>query len=194
MVLPPMSALVHRPALLSIGSLWLLFVLASVAGCTSKEVSAFVTGNMCEANAPMMDFTLDDCDGTPRALSDLAGSKATLIAIGAGWCRPCREEQPELKRLHDTYSGCGLRLITLLFESNTPAEPATKTFCKAWDAEYQQSFPSIVDPLFSVSDPCRNDQAVPITLVLDEFGTVVYKVHGSLQNTEAVIQSLTGCE
>ncbi|MFT5433564.1 MAG: thiol-disulfide isomerase/thioredoxin [Myxococcota bacterium] len=189
-----MNALVHRPTLLSRCSLCLLLLVLSAAGCTSEETTEFVTGNTCETNAPMLDFTLDDCEGTPRSLSDLAGSKATLISIGAGWCGPCRDKQPELQRLHDTYSGCGLRLVTLLFESNMPAQPATKTFCKSWDAQYQQPFPTIVDPLSSVSEPCRNNQAVPITLVLDESGTVVYKAHGLLEDTEAVIQSLTGCQ
>lgn len=49
------------------------------------------------------EITMPQPDGSSFSLSSLKG-KVVLIDFWATWCAPCVGEQPELKKLYDTYS------------------------------------------------------------------------------------------
>lgn len=49
-------------------------------------------------------------DGGTFALSDLRG-KYVLIDFWASWCRPCRMENPNVKRVYDKYAGRGFEIL-----------------------------------------------------------------------------------
>lgn len=49
------------------------------------------------------EITMSKADGTPFSLSALKG-KLVLIDFWATWCAPCVGEQPELKKLYETYT------------------------------------------------------------------------------------------
>ena len=49
-------------------------------------------------------------DGGTMALSELRG-KVVLIDFWASWCRPCRMENPAMKRVYDKYKGKGFEIF-----------------------------------------------------------------------------------
>lgn len=57
-------------------------------------------GSAIGAMAP--DFTQSDANGTPVKLSSLRG-KYVLVDFWASWCRPCREENPNVVRIFNKY-------------------------------------------------------------------------------------------
>ena len=49
------------------------------------------------------DFTLNDVNGNPVALSSKIGSKLLLIDFWAAWCDPCRQENPNVVKVYNEF-------------------------------------------------------------------------------------------
>jgi len=60
---------------------------------------------------PYVDFTLNDVDGNPVSLSSVAQGKYTLIDFWAGWCNPCRQENPVLVENYAKYKEKGFEIF-----------------------------------------------------------------------------------
>jgi len=60
---------------------------------------------------PYVDFTLNDPDGNPVALSSVAGGKYVLLDFWAGWCKPCRHENPVLVENYAKYKEKGFEIF-----------------------------------------------------------------------------------
>ncbi|MEJ5105671.1 TlpA family protein disulfide reductase [Chryseobacterium sp. MYb328] len=59
--------------------------------------------NKIEIGKKAPEIVMSQADGSPFSLSSLKG-KLVLVDFWATWCAPCVGEQPELKKLYDTYS------------------------------------------------------------------------------------------
>ncbi|MBL8947695.1 MAG: TlpA family protein disulfide reductase, partial [Myxococcales bacterium] len=49
-------------------------------------------------------------DGEPFDLASMRG-QVVLLNVWATWCQPCREELPELERLHELYASRGFSVV-----------------------------------------------------------------------------------
>jgi peroxiredoxin len=74
-------------------------------------LTAVVEGSM----AP--DFTQNDVDGRPVALSSLRGHYV-LVDFWASWCSPCRAENPNLKRQYQLYKDKGFQVLSVSLDDN----------------------------------------------------------------------------
>lgn len=63
----------------------------------------------------------------------------TLVHIWATWCQPCREEFPELVKIHSQYAHQGLAL--LLVSADDPEDPGTVT---TFLAEFESPVGSLI--------------------------------------------------
>ena len=146
---------------------------------------------------PSPDFTLVDCDGTERKLSELmCGKKVALIEFGAGWCQPCREAQPEIQKWQDAYGDKGLVVLEILRENKGPNDPATKAFCKEWrDTDYHlRGIHVTIDPTDKYTTAQLSGGQLPVYLVVDATGTIKLKETGTVAASlkEDVIKALLG--
>jgi thiol-disulfide isomerase/thioredoxin len=160
---------------------------------TSQCPANFVdqAGSTCEADANMLEFELEDCEGNKVKLSDvLCEAKATLVYFGAGWCAPCRDKQEKLVAWDEKYAPLGLQTVVILRENAGPDDPATKTFCKAWKEQYNEPFHVLIDPLNRVTGSCLGTDAFPVSVVVGEQWNVVYREAGEADSLESVIQAL----
>lgn len=66
-----------------------------------------------EEGGTFPNFAYNDRNGKVNALENLKGKNGTLVIFWASWCGPCRQEIPELKKLHKTYQAKGINFISI---------------------------------------------------------------------------------
>jgi len=121
----------------------------------------------------------DTLDGSTVALADLEGS-VTVVNFWATWCKPCREEQPELERIYRDYRDQDVSFLGV-DERDDPAA------ARAWIERFHVTYPSIVDEAGAWAD----DFALfgyPDTFVVDEGGTIRWAIYG--QTSEAQLRDV----
>ena len=70
---------------------------------------------MAYLNVPY-DIAIPDTSGRPISISDYSG-KVVLIDFWASWCAPCRQENPNLVRLHKKYSKQGFDILSISLDN-----------------------------------------------------------------------------
>ncbi|MGV2386804.1 MAG UNVERIFIED_CONTAM: redoxin domain-containing protein [Thermobifida fusca] len=76
-------------------------------------------------------------------------NRVLLLSSVAGWCAPCREEQPQLKAWYEKYKDRGLIIVEALFQNNE-FQPASFADLQAWQNQYKLPFPVTLDPDFQL--------------------------------------------
>jgi peroxiredoxin len=114
------------------------------------------------------DFTMNDVDGKPVALSSKIGSKLLLIDFWAAWCIPCREENPNLVRVYREYKKKGFDIFGVsLDQTKTDWVKAIADDKITWtQVSAIQSGNSTVAELYAVN-------AIPSNFLLNETGTII---------------------
>ena len=113
------------------------------------------------------DISLPQPDGTLLSLSSLKG-KYILIDFWASWCRPCREENPEMVKLYQQYKDQGFEILGVsLDESREQWLQAIEKDGLPWlhVSDLQGAASSTVQ-LYKV-------QAIPMTVLLDKGGKII---------------------
>ena len=65
---------------------------------------------------PAINFTLNDTTGNPIALNSFRG-KYLLVDFWASWCRPCREENPNVVKIYQDYHNKGFEILGVSFDT-----------------------------------------------------------------------------
>lgn len=160
------------------------FLLLSLVSCevTRKEenqtkVNTTVATNPSETNnsiglkigmhAP--DIGLPDPDGNIKTLSSLRG-KYILLDFWAGWCGPCRFENPNVVRLYQKYKNKGFDVYSVSLDSDK------KKWMSAIEADGMEwthvsdlkKWESAVIPLYHID-------AIPMAFLLGKDGVIIAK-------------------
>jgi peroxiredoxin len=115
------------------------------------------------------DFELPTPDGKMVKLSDLRG-KYVMIDFWAAWCKPCREENPNVVRLYEQYKDKGFDILGVSLDRTKEAwVDAINQDGLEWtqvsDLEY---FNSKAAMLYQI-------EAIPATYLLDPEGKIIGK-------------------
>lgn len=110
------------------------------------------------------DFVTTDANGVKHSLAELIkGKKAVLIDFWASWCKPCRQELPNVKANYEKYASKGFEVISISIDSDP------KAWQKALDDE-KMKWPNFNDnevaTLYKVI-------AVPTTYLIDGEGKLI---------------------
>ena len=142
----------------------------------AKDVKKLLDINKATAVGSIApEFSAPDKDGNMIALKDVRG-KVTLVDFWAGWCRPCRMENPNVLSVYRKYHDKGLEIIGISLDG-APNQPNAK---EAWlKAVEEDSLPwTQVSNLKYFEDPVAkqyNIQSIPSSFILDADGKIVAK-------------------
>ncbi len=115
------------------------------------------------------DFSAPTPDGGKLALKDALGKKVTIVDFWAGWCRPCRAENPNLVRIYNKYKEDGLSIVGVsLDKTEQEWKQAIADDGLEWNhVSNVQYFDEIAQSY--------NVRAIPATFILDSNGVIIAK-------------------
>ncbi|GEM46643.1 TlpA family protein disulfide reductase [Deinococcus cellulosilyticus] len=127
-------------------------------------------------------FVLKSIEGQEYNLQKMQG-KPVVINFWASWCLPCRAEAPVFRTLTQQ-AGDQVEFLGILFNDN-PVK------AQAFQEEFGLKLPILWDPGSRVAINYGIAQ-IPVTLILDQSGIVVYRRSGEvrLETMQEVLKNL----
>ena len=130
------------------------------------------------------DFKAPSPNGELVTLNQAKG-KFTVIDFWASWCKPCRNQSPELVELHNTYKSHGVNIVSVsLDRSNKRWLDAIEDDGLNW---------THVSNLKHWQDPIAeeyNVRSIPELFLVDDSGTVLARSH-DLASIKAILKNAT---
>ncbi|PWD98588.1 TlpA disulfide reductase family protein [Marinilabilia rubra] len=109
-------------------------------------------------------FTLTDMDGNEISLGDFEG-KYVLLDFWASWCKPCRNENPNMVKAYKQFGGENFEIVGVSLDKTS--EPWLKAV-----EEDNITWTQVHDPDGDVANT-YGVQSIPFTLLLDKEGVIV---------------------
>ena len=140
----------------------------AVAAQQQEEQQAMLD-NLIPVGSVAPDFSQATPDGKQLKLSDLRG-KVVLIDFWASWCRPCRMENPNVKRVYDRFHNKGFEILGVSLDKDK----------SAWTGAIQQDglpWKHVSDLGFwnNAAAQQYGVSSIPYTVLLDRDGKVLAK-------------------
>tara|TARA_R110002051_G_scaffold56046_9_gene104042 strand:- start:38982 stop:40100 length:1119 start_codon:yes stop_codon:yes gene_type:complete len=134
-----------------------------------KLKASEAAGKNSSIGAVAPDFSGPSPDGSELALKDVMG-KVTLIDFWAGWCRPCRAENPNIVAVYNKYHDKGLNVLGVSLDRTEEAwKKAIAEDGLVWNHISNIAyFDDQIAKLYNVD-------AIPAAFLLDENGVIVAK-------------------
>jgi peroxiredoxin len=131
-----------------------------------KERVALMKSVAVGQKAP--DFTLNDVNGNPVALSSKIGARLLLIDFWAAWCNPCRQENPNVVKVYKEFHKKGFDIFGVSLDNTR--EDWVKAIASdklTWtQVSDLQRGNSAAAKLYSVN-------SIPANFLLDETGKII---------------------
>ena len=116
------------------------------------------------------DITLNDLNGNPLSLSSLKG-KYVLLDFWAGWCRPCRVENPNIYRMYNKFNEKGFDVFQVSLDRDK------STWMNAIETDNLGQWSHVSDLKFWKSEAAiiYNIKSIPASFFLDPEGRIIAK-------------------
>ena len=135
-----------------------------------KNIEAKLNGAKNTAlGAKAPDFSGPTPEGSQLALKDALG-KVTLVDFWAGWCKPCRAENPNVVAVYEKYKDKGLSVLGVSLDRN--AEEWKRAIAEdGLNWNHISNIAYFNDPIARL----YNISAIPASFILDENGVIIAK-------------------
>ncbi len=151
-----------------------------VAGACSG--SGGESSGRVEIGQPAPSYRAVSLAGDSVSLADQRG-KVVLLNIWATWCHPCRDEIPDLRRIHAQYRARGLELVGVSVDADG-ADESIREFMK----EFEMTYPVWLDPAERVSTQFLTI-GVPTTFLIDRDGILRWRRTGPVALGDTTLTS-----
>ncbi len=127
-------------------------------------------------------LSVTSLDGEEIALTELLKTGPVLVNFWALWCEPCKIELKHFQSLYDRYKERGFTILAVNQDN-----PRSTAKVSSYIASHGFSFPVAADPEGETAQQW-NVQSIPLSLLFDTNGTVVYKALGYKPGDEQKIE------
>lgn len=142
--------------------------------CLSVEESNIWANYLCKIlaerqkkalSSSILSFTAIDRDEKEYTERDIKPHKYVLVCFWASWCKPCKEELPQLKKIYEKYNSKGLEIVNISVDLQ-PVEwlEFTKTNPLPWLSLWGNGHELTAKYDF---------QTIPFNIIADENGKVI---------------------
>lgn len=152
-----------------------------------KSLAEFIKYNKVGAiGTEAIDFTQNDLNGTPVSLSSFKG-KYVLVDFWASWCKPCRQENPNVVKAYDKFKDKNFTILGVSLDQNKDAwsKAIEKDGLKWTNVSDLQSWNNAVAQLYRV-------QSIPQNYLIDPNGKIIAK-NLRAHELEAKLCEVLGC-
>ena len=129
-----------------------------------------------------IDFSSETLNNEEIHLSEVYANGPTLVNFWALWCKPCRAEMKHLEVIYNKYKDKGFTIIGI--NQDTPRSVAK---VKSFVSSHSLSFPIVTDPNQEIFQQF-NGQSIPLSVLFDKDGKVVYSHVGYLPGDEIKLE------
>jgi cytochrome c biogenesis protein CcmG, thiol:disulfide interchange protein DsbE len=129
-----------------------------------------------------IDFNAETLDNKEIQFSDIYTDGVTLVNFWALWCKPCRAEMRHLEAIYEKYNDQGFTIIGINQDS-----PRSVAKVKAFVSSHNLSFPIVTDANQEIFQQF-NGQSIPLTILYNRKGEVIYTHVGYLPGDEIELE------
>ncbi len=130
-----------------------------------------------------IDFSFETINNDEYRFSQLLENGPTLVSFWALWCKPCRAEMRHLESIYENYKDKGLTILGV--NQDTPRSLAK---VKSYISTHNITFPIALDPNTDIFQQF-NGQSIPLSILYNKEGKVVYKHVGYLPGDEIELEN-----
>lgn len=130
-----------------------------------------------------IDFSAETLKGKEIEFNEVYKNGPTIVSFWALWCKPCRAEMKHLEKMYNKYSDMGFTIIGINQDS-----PRSVAKVKSYISSHHITFPIITDPNQEIFQ-MFNGQSIPLTVLFNKKGEIVYRHTGYLPGDEKKIET-----
>lgn len=122
--------------------------------------------------ASVTDVELRAVSGAPIKLSNYAG-KVLVVNLWATWCGPCRQETPELVKLHQEFRSKGVEVVGLSTEEYEESAQSVPEFVHNYNVDYRVGWGREI-----AAELMQGRDAIPQSFVISRSGRIIKRFVG----------------
>ena len=172
----------------------LLAALILLIGCEKTELSRHTSEP--SDSAQQLSFEAVDMEGNTVSADIFSETKLTMVNVWATYCLPCLREMPGLGELADEYESGEFQILGIISDVPEGTEQKTMDLVAELIEKTGADYPHLLLNRSLHDALLTNVSAVPTTFFIDENGTILDTVIGSMDKSawEEKVNALLGKE
>ncbi len=124
-------------------------------------------------------FRLENIEGNHVLLDSLVNDGPVVINFWASWCKPCKEELPEFKKISNEFKERGLKVVLITVDKPSQVQKASN-YLKTKGISLELLKDCSMDTYKSFG----GSGTVPYTFLIDKNKNIVFKKRGQINYEE----------